>query len=129
MAEGVGCVVDSENGSFHSQITQRLPRKATQAAISAWKPLCARKSPTGRPASWEKRSIQPVAWWLFIGWGGTFIFWRPPPPPPPPPGSYARRIVITHDTVNKPRRGGQLPPPPPWPPRHCIQRASKFLCE
>ena len=30
MAEGVGRVVDSENGSFHSQITRRLPRKATQ---------------------------------------------------------------------------------------------------
>ena len=53
MAEGVGCVVDSENGSFHSQITQRLPRKATQAAISAWKPLCARKSRTGDPRAGE----------------------------------------------------------------------------
>ena len=49
MAEGVGCVVDSENGSFHSQITRRLPRKASQVAISARKPLCARKSPRGDP--------------------------------------------------------------------------------
>ena len=50
MAEGVGCVVDSENGSFHSQITRRLPRKATHAAISAWKPVCARKSPSDSQA-------------------------------------------------------------------------------
>ena len=32
-----------------------LAEKGSQAAISAWKPLCARKSPT---ASWGKRSIQ-----------------------------------------------------------------------
>ena len=58
MAEGVGCVVDSENGSFNSQITRRLPRRASQAAISAWKPLCARKSPRGDPrAGVAKRSI------------------------------------------------------------------------
>ena len=46
MAEGVGSVVDGENGSFHNQSTRRLPRKA---AISAWKPLCANKSPRGDP--------------------------------------------------------------------------------
>ena len=51
----VGFVVDSENGSFHSQITPRLPRKATQAAISAWKPLCARKSPRGDPREIEHK--------------------------------------------------------------------------
>ena len=49
MAEGVGSVVDSENGSFQNQITRRLPRKAIQAVISAWKPLCAKKSPRGDP--------------------------------------------------------------------------------
>ena len=27
MAEGVGCVVDSENGSFHSQITRRFAKR------------------------------------------------------------------------------------------------------
>ena len=53
MAEGVGCVVDSENGSFHSQITWRLPRKATQAAVSAWKLLCARKFSRGDPRAGE----------------------------------------------------------------------------
>ena len=45
MAEGVGSVVESENGSFQSQITRRLPRKASRAAMSAWKPLCVKKSP------------------------------------------------------------------------------------
>ena len=25
---------------------------------------------------------EPVVWWLFIGWGGTRIFWRPPPAQP-----------------------------------------------
>ena len=57
MAEGVGCVVDSENGSFHSQTTQRLPRKASQAAISAWKPLCAKKSPRGDPREIRHRDF------------------------------------------------------------------------
>ena len=47
MAEGVGSVVESENGSFQSQITRRLPRKASRAAMSAWKPLCVKKSPRG----------------------------------------------------------------------------------
>ena len=49
MAEGVGSVVESENGSFQSQITRRLPRKASRAAMSAWKPLCVKKSPRGDP--------------------------------------------------------------------------------
>ena len=64
MAEGFGCVVDSENGSFNSQITRCLPRKASQAAISAWKPLCARKSPrrdTQAQLGVAKRSIQRVS--------------------------------------------------------------------
>ena len=62
MAEGVGCVVDSENGSFHSQITRRLPRKASQAAVSAWKSFCARKSPRGDPrAGVAKRSYSEPA--------------------------------------------------------------------
>ena len=52
MAEGVGCVVDKENGSLQSQITHRLPRKASQAAVSAWKPLCGKwKFPRGDPAT------------------------------------------------------------------------------
>ena len=59
MAEGVGSVVDNENGSFQNQITRHLPRKASQAAISVWKPLCAKKSPRGDPrAGVAKRSIQ-----------------------------------------------------------------------
>ena len=60
MAEGVGSVVESENGSFQSQITRRLPRKASRAAMSAWKPLCVKKSPRGDPRAGAaaKRSIQ-----------------------------------------------------------------------
>ena len=100
MAEGVGCVVDSENGSFHSQITQRLPRKATQAAISAWKPLCARKSPTGDPRAGKNG---PYSQWRggYLLAGGALAYFGAPPP-----GSYARRIVITHDTVKSIVHGG-----------------------
>ena len=60
MAEGVGSVVESENGSFQSQITRRLPRKASRAAMSAWKPLCVKKSPRGDPRAGAaaKRSVQ-----------------------------------------------------------------------
>ena len=53
MAEGVGCVVDKENGSLQSQITHRLPRKASQACSSAcmettlWK----MEFPRGDPAT------------------------------------------------------------------------------
>ena len=62
MAEGVGSVVDSENGSFQNQITRCMPRKASQAAISAWKPLCAKKSPRGDPrAGVAKRSHTAIA--------------------------------------------------------------------
>lgn len=49
MAEGIGCVVNSKNGSFQSQITHHLLSNASQAAMSAWKPLCAKKSPRGDP--------------------------------------------------------------------------------
>ena len=60
MAEGVGSVVESENGSFQSQITRRLPRKASRAAMSAWQPLCVKKSPRGDPRAGAaaKRSVQ-----------------------------------------------------------------------
>jgi hypothetical protein len=59
MAEGVGSVVENENGSFQSQITRRLPRKASRAAMSAWKPLCVKKSPRVDPRAGAaaKRSV------------------------------------------------------------------------
>ena len=63
MAEGVGSVVGSRNGSFQSQITRRLPRKASRAAMSAWKPLCVKKSPRGDPRAGAavKRSVQQAS--------------------------------------------------------------------
>ena len=61
MAEGVGCVVDSENGSFNSQITCRLPRKASQAAISAWKISLCKEISKRRPASWGSKTVHTVS--------------------------------------------------------------------
>ena len=59
MAEGVGCVVDSENGSFHSQIYHSAPTEKgySSSNICMETSLCKEIS-KGRPASWGKRSIQ-----------------------------------------------------------------------
>ena len=40
MAEDVGSVVDSKNGSFQNQITHRLPRKASQAGMGVIFVVC-----------------------------------------------------------------------------------------
>ena len=57
MAEGL---LTAKTALFRTkiEITRRLPRKASEAAISAWKPLCAKKSPRDPRAGVAKRSIQ-----------------------------------------------------------------------
>ena len=68
---------DSENSSFQNQITRRLLRKASQAAISAWKSLCAKKSSRGAPrAGVAKRSIQRASKFMRIDKEKDCSFYR-----------------------------------------------------